>query len=33
MLFVPWCDQGLGIQARSYVKLFERINYKTNNKA
>lgn len=27
MLFVPWCDQGLGIQARSYVELFKHIGY------
>lgn len=30
MLFVPWCDQGLGIQARTYVKLFEEIGYNTH---
>lgn len=30
MIFVPWCDQGLGIQARTYVKLFEHIGLTTH---
>lgn len=29
MIFVPWCDQGLGIQGRIYVNILERIGYKT----
>lgn len=30
MIFVPWCDQGLGIQGRIYVNILERIGYKTH---
>lgn len=29
MIFVPWCDQGLGIQGRNYVSILEKIGYKT----
>lgn len=27
MLFTPWCDQGLGIQSRNYVKLLQNSNF------
>jgi glycosyltransferase involved in cell wall biosynthesis len=30
MIYVPWCDQGLGIQARTYVKLFEMAGFTTH---
>lgn len=30
MLFVPWCDQGLGIQARTYVKMFDHLGYQSH---
>lgn len=30
MLFVPWCDQGLGIQARTYVKMLDHLGYKSH---
>jgi glycosyltransferase involved in cell wall biosynthesis len=29
MLFVPWCDQGLGIQGRNYVSILKEIGYET----
>lgn len=30
MIFTPWCDQGLGIQSRNYMKLLDQTKYKTN---
>lgn len=30
MIFVPWCDQGLGIQGRIYVNILESIGYATH---
>ena len=29
MFFVPWCDQGLGIQARSYCEILKKYGIKT----
>jgi len=30
MICTPWCDQGLGIQSRTYVKIFDKLGYKTH---
>lgn len=27
MIFAPWCDQGLGVQAKSYVGWFQKLGY------